>query len=41
MIRKFRFYEQYGVEEYYIYDPDRDEGHGLEAGREAWKRFPR
>ncbi len=21
--RKFRFYEQYGVEEYYIYDPDR------------------
>jgi Uma2 family endonuclease len=22
MIRKFRFYEQYGVEEYYIYDPD-------------------
>ena len=23
MTRKFRFYEQYGVEEYYIYDPDR------------------
>jgi Uma2 family endonuclease len=23
MIRKFQFYEQYGVEEYYIYDPDR------------------
>ena len=22
MERKFRFYEQYGVEEYYIYDPD-------------------
>lgn len=22
MVRKFRFYEQYGVEEYYIYDPD-------------------
>jgi Uma2 family endonuclease len=21
MIRKFRFYEQYGVEEYYVYDP--------------------
>jgi Uma2 family endonuclease len=21
-IRKFRFYEQYGVEEYYVYDPD-------------------
>jgi Uma2 family endonuclease len=24
LIRKFRFYEQYGVEEYYVYDPDRD-----------------
>ncbi len=22
MIRKFRFYEQHGVEEYYLYDPD-------------------
>ncbi len=22
MIRKFRFYEQYGVEEYYVYNPD-------------------
>jgi len=22
LIRKFRFYEQFGVEEYYIYDPD-------------------
>ena len=22
MIRKFQFYQQYGVEEYYIYDPD-------------------
>jgi hypothetical protein len=22
MIRKFKFYEKYGVEEYYIYDPD-------------------
>lgn len=25
MNRKFRFYEQYGVEEYYIYDPDRED----------------
>ena len=24
MIRKFQFYEQYGVEEYYIYDPDNE-----------------
>ncbi|MFQ3615533.1 MAG: Uma2 family endonuclease [Cyanobacteriota bacterium] len=23
MAKKFRFYEQYGVEEYYIYDPDK------------------
>jgi Uma2 family endonuclease len=23
MTRKFRFYERYGVEEYYVYDPDR------------------
>ena len=22
MIRKLKFYERYGVEEYYIYDPD-------------------
>ena len=22
MLRKFRFYEQYGVEEYYVYDPE-------------------
>ena len=25
MARKFRFYERYGVEEYYVYDPDRIE----------------
>jgi Uma2 family endonuclease len=37
MNRKFRFYEKYGVEEYYIYDPDsgdlegwRRHGNGLE-----------
>lgn len=23
MVRKFRFYERYGVEEYYVYDPER------------------
>ncbi|HAN45919.1 MAG TPA: hypothetical protein DCQ32_05140, partial [Cyanobacteria bacterium UBA8156] len=28
MATKFRFYEQYGVEEYYIYDPDRWELRG-------------
>jgi len=25
MLRKFRFYDRYGVEEYYVYDPDRGE----------------
>ena len=25
MLRKFRFYERYGVEEYYLYDPDTGE----------------
>lgn len=25
MIRKFRFYERYGVQEYYVYDPDSGE----------------
>jgi hypothetical protein len=28
MIRKFRFYEQHAVQEYYIYDPDRREFYG-------------
>ena len=28
MIKKFRFYERFGVEEYYIYDPDRREMNG-------------
>ncbi len=30
MIRKLKFYEQYGVEEYYIYDPDSNELTGLQ-----------
>jgi hypothetical protein len=35
MIQKFRFYERYGVEEYYIYDPDDIELTGcLRAGPE-------
>ena len=33
MNRKFKFYEQYGVEEYYIYDPDRIDFNGwIRAG---------
>jgi Uma2 family endonuclease len=31
MLRKFQFYEQYGVEEYYIYDPD-------SGDLEGWQR---
>ena len=31
MARKFKFYEQYGVEEYYIYDPD-------DGAFEVWQR---
>jgi len=30
MIRKLKFYERYGVEEYYIYDPDRNDFTGLQ-----------
>jgi Uma2 family endonuclease len=30
MIRKLKFYEHYGVEEYYIYDPDRNDFTGLQ-----------
>lgn len=35
LIREFRFYEQYGVEEYYIYDPDSGDlaGHRRENNR--------
>jgi Uma2 family endonuclease len=29
MTKKLRFYDDYGVEEYYIYDPDRNDLHGL------------
>jgi Uma2 family endonuclease len=35
MLNKFRFYERYGVEEYYLYDPDEGELEGwLRAGGE-------
>jgi Uma2 family endonuclease len=35
MIRKFRFYERYGVEEYYVYDPDDGELTGwIRVGQE-------
>lgn len=35
MVRKFKFYEHYGVEEYYLYDPDTNELEGWQrAGNE-------
>jgi Uma2 family endonuclease len=35
MAKKFRFYDRYGVEEYYIYDPDRVDLNGwLRSGEE-------
>ncbi|MDB9312984.1 Uma2 family endonuclease [Spirulina sp. CS-785/01] len=30
MTKKLQFYDHYGVEEYYIYDPDRNDLHGLQ-----------
>jgi Uma2 family endonuclease len=30
MTKKLQFYDRYGVEEYYIYDPDRNDLHGLQ-----------
>jgi len=33
IIHKFRFYERYGVEEYYVYDPDNGELAGWLRGR--------
>jgi Uma2 family endonuclease len=36
MLRKFRFYERFGVEEYYIYDPDYN---GLEGWRRVGERL--
>ncbi|MFM7577454.1 MAG: hypothetical protein ACKO5Q_11025, partial [Microcystaceae cyanobacterium] len=39
MEKKLIFYDHYGVEEYYIYDPDRDPRSGGKASRlEGWLR---
>lgn len=35
MTRKFRFYERYGVEEYYVYDPDSGELSGWQRPGES------
>ena len=41
MERKFQFYERHGVEEYYIYDPDRGDLVGWRRADEYWKRSPK
>ncbi|MEX0817986.1 MAG: Uma2 family endonuclease [Pirellulaceae bacterium] len=40
LVRKFKFYEQYGVEEYYVYDPDRNELEGWIRRGEALEEIP-
>ena len=35
MAKKLRFYERYGVEEYYIYDPDKNDLNGWLRGQES------
>jgi hypothetical protein len=37
MLRKLSFYDRHGVEEYYIYDPDRIELSGLQRGEQGLK----
>lgn len=40
MVRKFQFYERYGVEEYYIYDPDRGDLEGWIRTNGALEQIP-
>jgi Uma2 family endonuclease len=40
MIRKFRFYERFGVEEYYVYDPDSGELSGWLRSGAALEEIP-
>jgi len=40
MTRMFRFYERYGVEEYYLYDPDRGELYGWLRNGAVLDEFP-
>jgi Uma2 family endonuclease len=39
MTRKFRFYERYGVEEYYLYDPDSGELSGWQRQGEVLEKI--
>ena len=41
MLRKFQFYQRYGVEEYYIYDPDSGSLEGYLRARKALKAIPK
>jgi Uma2 family endonuclease len=40
MIRKFKFYELHGVEEYYLYDPDRGELSGWLRSEDSLEEIP-
>ena len=40
MERKFQFYERHGVEEYYIYDPDRGDLVGWRRGEADLEQIP-
>jgi Uma2 family endonuclease len=40
MAKKFRFYEKYGVEEYYIYDPDNSKLTGYQRSDKKLKAIP-
>jgi Uma2 family endonuclease len=40
MERKFQFYERYGVEEYYIYDPDRGDLVGWRRANDILEEIP-
>ena len=41
LFRKFKFYERYGVEEYYIYDPDANDLEGWLRGGDGFEELPR
>ncbi len=40
MIRKFRFYERHGVEEFYVYDPDQKTLEGWTRGEAVFQDIP-
>lgn len=40
LIRKFRFYDRFGVEEYYVYDPDKNELFGWRREDDGLQEIP-